>query len=78
VQPLWVQEIVNSYVTDVEVQALLATLCIQSPDEQGYSLPKGVIRKGSLIWVGNNSAMRTKLIAALHDSVIGGRGAFRH
>lgn len=51
---------------------MLATLCIQSPDEQGYSLPKGVIRKGSLIWVGNNSALRTKLIAALHDSVIGG------
>lgn len=72
VQPLWIQEIVNSYVTDFDAQTLLAQLCVQSPDASGYWLHKGIIRKDKLIWVGNNSALRTKLIAAVHDSVLGG------
>jgi hypothetical protein len=72
VQPLWVQEVTNSYVTDPAAQSLFARLCVHSPDEQGYSLSQGVIRKGSLIWVGQNSALRTKLVAALHDSATGG------
>jgi hypothetical protein len=32
----------------------------------------GIIRYGSLIWVGENSALRTKLIAAFHNSALGG------
>jgi hypothetical protein len=51
VQPLWVQEVTNSYVTDSAAQSLLARLCVHSPDEHGYSLSKGVIRKGGLIWI---------------------------
>jgi hypothetical protein len=38
VQPLWIQEVINSYVTDTDAQHLLARLCVQSPDEHGYSL----------------------------------------
>jgi hypothetical protein len=59
-------------VTDTEAQHLLARLCVKSPDEHGYSLSLGMIQKGSLIWVGNNSTLRTKLVAALHDSAMGG------
>jgi hypothetical protein len=51
----------------------LAQLAVHSPNEQGYSLTQGIIRKGAQIWVGENSALRTKLIAAFHDSVLGGR-----
>jgi hypothetical protein len=40
VQPLWVQEVTNSYVTDSASQSLLARLCVHSLDEQGYSLPR--------------------------------------
>jgi hypothetical protein len=59
-------------VTDSDAQSLLARLCVHSLDEYGYSLSQGVIRKGSLIWVGQNSVLRTKLVAALHDSATGG------
>jgi hypothetical protein len=45
---------------------------IQSPNEQGYSLHQGIIRRNGVIWIGDNSALRTKLITALHDSVVGG------
>jgi hypothetical protein len=33
---------------------------------------KGVTRKGNQIWVAQNSALRTKIIAALHDSIVEG------
>jgi hypothetical protein len=72
VKPLWVQEVLNSYVTDEEAQRLLAQLVLHSPSEQGFSMQKSVIRNGSQIWVAQNSALRTKIIAALHDSIVGG------
>lgn len=72
VQPVWLQEVLNSYVTDGEAQTLLAQLSVHSPDEHGFSLSQGVIRKEHRIWLGNNSALRTKIVAALHDSALGG------
>jgi hypothetical protein len=75
VQPVWIQEILNSYETDVEAQELITQLLVHSPNEQGFSLQQGIVRKGDRIWIGSNSALRTKLIASLHDSAM---GAFWH
>ena len=72
VQPVWVQEVLNSYVTDAQAKALLSRLAISSPDAQGYSLQTGLIRFKDKIWIGSNSALQTKLIAALHSSAVGG------
>jgi hypothetical protein len=47
-------------------------LAISSPDDKGFSLSRGLIRQGQKIWVGHNSALRTKLIAALHASALCG------
>lgn len=44
VQPLWVQEVLNSYTTDPKAQELLTQLAIQSPNEQGLMLEKGLIK----------------------------------
>lgn len=44
VQPLWIQEVANSYITDSHAQEILARLAVCSPDQQGYSLHQGVIR----------------------------------
>jgi hypothetical protein len=38
VKPLWIQEVINSYITDEEAQQLMAQLLIHSPNEQGFSL----------------------------------------
>ena len=75
VQPQWLQEVLNSYVTDKEAQSLLAQLVLASPNDQGFSLENGLIRHKGKIWVGQNSAVQTRIISALHSSPIG--GAFR-
>lgn len=72
VQPVWIQEILNSYVTYVESQELITQLLVHSPNEQGYSLQQGIIKKGAKILIGSNSTLRTKLISVLHDSAMGG------
>nr|XP_020180912.1 proline-rich protein 12-like [Aegilops tauschii subsp. strangulata] len=43
-----------------------------SPDDDGYELYKGLIRKQERLWIGKNTALRTKIISALHDSAVGG------
>jgi hypothetical protein len=61
VVPIWIQEVVNSYQHDTEATTLLQKLAIVSPDDNGYSLSKGVIRYKNRIWIGQNSALQTKL-----------------
>jgi hypothetical protein len=72
VQPLWVQEILNSYTTDSKAQQLLIQLVVHIPNEDGFSLEQGLIRYNGRIWLGENSAVQAKLIAAFHASAIGG------
>lgn len=70
--PQWTQEVLNSYHTDAAAQSLLQSLAVQSPNEQGFSLDKGIIKYNGHVWIGDNSALKTKVIAALHSSPIGG------
>jgi len=70
--PVWVQEVLNFYHTDPVAQALLQSLAVTSPNAQGYSLDNGLIKYKNHVWLGHNSALRTKVIAALHSSPIGG------
>lgn len=72
VQPAWMQEVVNSYVTDPVAQERLVQLALASPDEHGYELTQGIIRFQGRIWLGANAALQTKIIAALHSSAVGG------
>jgi len=72
VQPAWIQEVLNSYATDPKAQQLLQRLAVSSPDTASFSLDKGLIRHNNTIWIGQNSALQTKLIAAFHSSAIGG------
>lgn len=71
-QPLWVQEVANSYATDVAAQKMLTRLAVTSPDEEGYTLHQGLIRFRDRVWIGANTALQTKLISSLHQSAIGG------
>ena len=72
VHPVWIQEVLNSYVTDPKAQSLLTGLAVHSPNEEGYSLEQGLIKYRNKIWIANNSALQTRLITALHSSAIGG------
>jgi hypothetical protein len=52
--------------------SLQTQLAIVSPDEQGFSLQRGIIRMGPHIWVGDSSALKTRLISAIHSTVLRG------
>lgn len=71
-QPQWLQEVANSYETDADAQELLAKLALCDTDDQGRTLQQSVIRQRGRLWIGANTALQTKLIAALHHSAIGG------
>jgi hypothetical protein len=64
--------VVNTYHNDTATSTLLQELAVHSPNEQGYSLTDGVIRFKGKIWIGKNSALQSKLIAAFHASALGG------
>jgi hypothetical protein len=68
---------VNSYATDSDAQELIVQLALASPNEQGFQFHQGVIKKGSQIWVGNNSALKMKIIHALHNTAVGDILEFR-
>lgn len=72
VQPIWIQEVLNSYSIDPRAQSILTRLAVHSPVEEGYSLEKGLIRYKSKVWIANNSALQTKLISTFHSSAVGG------
>jgi hypothetical protein len=72
VQPAWVQEVLKSYTTNSHTQQLLQQLAVSNPNPQGFSLDKGIIWKQEKVWIGQNSALQTKLIASCHSSALGG------
>jgi hypothetical protein len=71
VTPLWIQEVINTYAIDPHAQELLAQLAVTSPNAQGYSLHQGIIKQGEQIWIGDNFALRTKLISTFHSTALG-------
>jgi hypothetical protein len=71
-QPVWLQEVLNSYTTDSTAQEILTRLAVNNLDQEGFSLDNGLIRYKDKVWIGNNSALQTKLISASHSSVLGG------
>lgn len=71
-QPLWIQEVINSYELDTQAQELLRQLAVTGVNAHGYSLKEGIIRHPDRIWVGANVGLQTKLIQAFHTSPVGG------
>ncbi|KAG8087040.1 hypothetical protein GUJ93_ZPchr0010g8809 [Zizania palustris] len=77
VQPVWLQEVLNSYVVDTKAQDLMRELAITGKNEQGYELVHGLIKHNGKIWIGANSSLQTKLIAAFHSSAVGGHSGMQ-
>ena len=63
---------VELYTADSQAQILLTQLAIQTPNTAGYSLDNGLNKYNGKLWIGRNSALQTKIIAAFHSSAIGG------
>jgi hypothetical protein len=74
---MWIQEVINSYQSDSAATTLLQELAVVSPNPHRYSLTDGLTRFKNKIWVGNNSALHTNLIAAFHTFVLGGHSGIK-
>lgn len=76
-QPLWLQEVLNSYTVDDKAQELLTKLAVSPSAEPDFTLTQGLLRYKGRIWVGANSGLHTKLIEAFHASPIGGHSGIQ-
>jgi hypothetical protein len=71
-QPVWIQEVPNSSMTDSYAQNLLPRVTIHSPHGVVFSVQQGNIRRLHQLWVGRISALSTVLISTFHDSTVWG------
>jgi len=70
--PQWLEDVVASYEGYTHVQAIIAKLVVQSDVVPHFSWKAGLLRYKNRIWVGHNPVLHKKIIAALHDSAVGG------
>lgn len=76
-QPVWMIEVTNSYAVDPQAQKLLQQLAVFTENAEGFSLHQGIIKQEDRIWIGANSALKTKLISAFHASAVGGHSGIQ-
>jgi hypothetical protein len=72
IQPRWLEIIAEGYAKDPHTSQLLTELALQSPNDQGFSLHNGIIHFQGKIWLGNHKEAHQAILAALHNSAIGG------
>uniref|UniRef100_A0A8R7TT48 Integrase zinc-binding domain-containing protein n=1 Tax=Triticum urartu TaxID=4572 RepID=A0A8R7TT48_TRIUA len=60
------------YEVGSKAQQLIQQLAVSTENAEGFSLQQGIIKFQDRIWIGANSALKTKLISSFHDSAMGG------
>jgi hypothetical protein len=64
--------VVASYETESHALQLIAKLVVDPTAVQHFSFHDGLLRYRQRVWIGNNLELQTRIIAALHDSAVGG------
>jgi transposase InsO family protein len=72
VQPQWLDAVVSSYAGDPHSESIISKLLANAQSVPHFSFRDGILRYKSRIWVGPDTALHTKLIEALHTTVVGG------
>lgn len=75
-QPVWLKDVVSSYNGNPQAQRLLEQLAIRDDPKGRFKLQQGLIRFRNRIWLGGSTAMQQRIIAAFHDSAMGGHSGF--
>lgn len=76
VQPQWLQEIASSYTSHEKSAQLFSELLI-STQVGHFKLQNGIIIYKGRIWLGYNSSLQSKVLAALHTSPVGGHSGVK-
>jgi hypothetical protein len=71
-QPQWLDELEASYEQDSYAKDIIAKLTLFESAVPQFSWSQGVLHYKKRIWVGADSTIQLKLIAAFHESTTGG------
>jgi hypothetical protein len=74
-QPVWLQELVDTYQSDPHTVKLLSTLAVNNTFGH-FSLQQGIIKYKGKIWVGHNATIQQQILQSLHSSPLGGHSGF--
>ena len=74
--PSWLSAVITSYTSDPQGTQLITKLSLSPDAVPNYTLSGGVLRFYNRIWIGNDKALQTQLISAMHSSAVGGHSAF--
>ena len=70
--PLWLAAVVTSYASDPQATELITKLSLKPDSVPNYTLSGGVLRFKNCIWIGNDKALQSQLISAMHSFALGG------
>jgi hypothetical protein len=76
ITPSWLDHVQDSYSHDDKAKQLLAALAEDPNVVPHFTLSEGIMRYKRRIWIGDNVALQTQLLEALHCSAIGGHSGF--
>lgn len=74
--PAWLDRVEDSYATDSRARELLQQLAISPSADGKFTLRNGLLRYQGRIWVGQDLELQHHIIAAFHDSPVGGHSGF--
>jgi hypothetical protein len=75
-QPNLIEQVGNSYLADQFSQEILTKLAVDGTSCSPYTLHQGMLRYKDRLWIGYDSALKSKLLAVFHDSPVGGHSGF--
>ena len=75
--PEWIQEVIGSYKGDTQTQDLIRQLLLAPDSQPDFTYQDGVVRYKGRILVGSEGNVRRKIIAAVHDSQLGGHSGIQ-
>jgi hypothetical protein len=67
----WMHDLQQWYQSDTEARQIMMQLLLDPASRPPYKLQNGIIMYRGRIWLGQNIAFQSKVLAALHDSPVG-------
>jgi hypothetical protein len=71
-EPLWINEVLDSYVDDTKCKELKEQLKISLTAVPNFTLHNGILRYKGKIYIGTSTNLKTKLLESFHNSALGG------
>jgi hypothetical protein len=72
VVPLWINEVLDSYIDDTKCKELEEQLRISPSFVPNFTLHNDILRYKGKIYIGTSTDLRTKLLESFHNSALGG------